>query len=140
MCQHGDGDCWGFSQSGGIRSTTMPVELESDLVTSEYWQTVKTELDAWLVRHGFDAWTVAIRARTRHDDTFSKAPAKFGLSPKQAQRLDRESPDFNVDEKSQTITIATPNGEDWLEGVAGQKLTAKELAQAFFDDLELLII
>ena len=59
------------------------------------------------------------------------------FTPKEAKAIDRSSPDYDMDRKTQTMTVAVPDSEQWAEPFGGWKMTAEDMAETFADDLEL---
>jgi hypothetical protein len=60
----------------------MPVQIQSDMIVSTFWQDVKRHLEQELFARNLASWTVVIRPHTQADDEFSDNPAKFNRHPR----------------------------------------------------------
>jgi len=115
----------------------MSVEIQSDLIVSKFWKDVRDQLlKEYRSRRGLSGWKLIIRPRTDADNTFTKEPSKFNLTPGEAKQIDEESPDYDFDQEKKVASIIVPDTETLVAD--GYKLSAVELAEEFADNIESL--
>jgi hypothetical protein len=121
------------------RGLAMPVQLQSDIIVSKFWQDVKRHFEQELFARKLASWTVVIRPHTHADDELSDDPAKFNPSSPTSRRVDHSAVLHHVDAANLIAEFVVPNDEKLSQLGEKELLAAKEVAAEFAYDLEIAI-
>jgi hypothetical protein len=117
----------------------MPVQIQSDMIVSKFWQDVKRYFEQELLTRKLASWTVVIRPHTHADDELSEDPKEFNLSSPAGRRVDHSAVLHHVDEAKLIAEFVIPDDEKL--SLLGEKelLAAEEVAAEFAYDLEIAL-